>query len=48
MVERLLEPEQKIEIFRKQGAHFNSFTLRECGHMNQEDFLVTFAPRDEG
>ena len=41
MSENLLDPESKIDIFRKQGANYNSIHIR--GHMTKEELLQTKA-----
>ena len=45
MSEKLLDKNQKIDIFRKQGALHNSFNNAGCGHLSKEEFLMMVAPR---
>ena len=45
MSEQLLEANQKIDIFRKQGALHNSYNNYGCGHLSKEEFLTVIAPR---
>ena len=42
MVEQILKPEQKIDIFRKEGALYNSYTY-PGQNLNKEEFLVSIA-----
>ena len=46
MSDKLLETSQKIDIFRKQGALYNSFNNAGCGHLKYEEFLITIAQND--